>query len=37
MALTDAPKIMTARLGYDDSYTLERYLARGATRGCARR
>ncbi len=29
MAITDAPKIITARLGYDDSYTLERYLATG--------
>jgi NADH-quinone oxidoreductase subunit F len=33
MALTDAPKIMTARLGYDDSYTLERYLATGGYEG----
>ena len=37
MAITDAPKIITARLGYDDSYTLERYLATGGYRGCARR
>ena len=29
MAITDAPKIITSRLGYDDSYTLERYLATG--------
>jgi NADH-quinone oxidoreductase subunit F len=27
--LTDAPRIVTRRLGYDDSYTLERYLATG--------
>ena len=33
MALTDAPKIMTARLGYEDSYTLERYLATGGYEG----
>ncbi|HTX62165.1 MAG TPA: NADH-quinone oxidoreductase subunit F, partial [Acidimicrobiales bacterium] len=25
--MTDAPRIVTARLAYDDSYTLERYLA----------
>ncbi len=35
MALTDAPKIVTARLGYDDSYTLERYLATGGYTGSA--
>ena len=35
MAITDAPKIITARLGYDDSYTLERYLATGRLRGAA--
>jgi len=29
MAITDAPKIITSRLGHDDSYTLERYLATG--------
>jgi NADH-quinone oxidoreductase subunit F len=29
MAITDAPKIITSRLGYDDSYTIERYLATG--------
>ncbi|HXN63215.1 MAG TPA: NADH-quinone oxidoreductase subunit NuoF [Acidimicrobiales bacterium] len=29
MAITDAPKIITSRLGYDDSYTIERYLASG--------
>ena len=33
MALTDAPKIITARLGYDDSFTLERYLATGGYTG----
>jgi NADH-quinone oxidoreductase subunit F len=33
MALTDAPKIVTARLGYDDSFTLERYLATGGYAG----
>ncbi len=29
MALTDAPRIVTSRLGYEDSHTLERYLATG--------
>ncbi len=29
MAITDAPKIITSRLAYEDSYTLERYLATG--------
>ena len=29
MAITDAPKIMTSRLGFDDSYTMERYVATG--------
>ncbi len=29
MALTDAPKILTARMGQDDSFTLARYLATG--------
>ena len=33
MAITDAPKIITARLGYDDSFTLERYLATGGYEG----
>ena len=33
MAITDAPRIITARLGYDDSYTLERYLATGGYSG----
>jgi NADH-quinone oxidoreductase subunit F len=27
MAITDPPKIVTARLGYDDSHTIERFLA----------
>ncbi len=29
MPVTEAPRIVTARVGYDDSYTLERYLATG--------
>jgi NADH-quinone oxidoreductase subunit F len=29
MTVTDAPRIVTSRLGYDDSHTLERYLATG--------
>ncbi len=33
MAITDAPKIVTARLGYEDSFTLERYLATGGYTG----
>ena len=33
MAITDAPKIVTARLDHDDSYTLERYLATGGYSG----
>jgi NADH-quinone oxidoreductase subunit F len=33
MAITDAPKIVTSRLGYDDSHTLERYLATGGYDG----
>src|ERR1700749_2274317 len=33
MAITDAPKIVTARLGYNDSFTLERYLATGGYEG----
>ena len=33
MAITDAPKIITARLGYEDSFTLERYLATGGYSG----
>ena len=27
MAITDPPKIVTSRLGHDDSHTLQRYLA----------
>ncbi|HXQ75363.1 MAG TPA: NADH-quinone oxidoreductase subunit NuoF [Acidimicrobiales bacterium] len=33
MAITDAPRILTSRLGYDDSHTLERYLATGGYEG----
>ena len=33
MAITDAPKILTSRLGFDDSHTLERYLATGGYEG----
>ena len=33
MTITDAPKIVTSRLQYDDSYTLERYLATGGYDG----
>jgi NADH-quinone oxidoreductase subunit F len=33
MPVTDAPRIVTARLGYDDSYTLDRYLATGGYEG----
>jgi len=33
MAITDPPKIVTARLGYEDSHTLERYLATGGYEG----
>ena len=33
MALTDAPRIVTSRLGYEDSHTLERYLATGGYDG----
>ncbi|MDA8315809.1 MAG: NADH-quinone oxidoreductase subunit NuoF [Actinomycetota bacterium] len=33
MAVTDAPRIVTARVGYEDSYTLERYLATGGYEG----
>ena len=29
MAITDAPKIITGRLGYDDSHTLTRYVSTG--------
>ena len=33
MALTDAPKIVTARMGHDDSYTIERSLATALSDG----
>jgi NADH-quinone oxidoreductase subunit F len=33
MAITEAPKIVTARLDHDDSHTLERYLATGGYGG----
>jgi len=33
MAITDAPKIITGRFGYDDSYTLARYEATGGYDG----
>src|SRR5665213_3013460 len=33
MTVTDAPKIVSSRLGYDDSHTLERYLATGGYEG----
>ncbi len=33
MAITDAPKIVTARMGHDDSHTLTRYLATGGYEG----
>ncbi|MGA2474954.1 MAG: NADH-quinone oxidoreductase subunit NuoF [Acidimicrobiales bacterium] len=33
MAITDAPKIITSRLGYEDSHTLKRYLATGGYAG----
>ena len=33
MAVTDAPRIVTSRLQYDDSHTLERYLATGGYEG----
>jgi NADH-quinone oxidoreductase subunit F len=33
MAVTDAPRIITSRLEYEDSYTLERYLATGGYEG----
>jgi NADH-quinone oxidoreductase subunit F len=32
VAVTDAPKIVTSRIGYEDGYTLERYLATGGYR-----
>lgn len=33
MAITEAPKIVTARMGHPDSHTLERYLATGGYDG----
>ena len=33
MAVTDPPKIVTARMGHPDSHTLERYLATGGYDG----
>src|SRR5262245_5665395 len=33
MTVTDRPKIITARLGYDDSHTLSRYEATGGYEG----
>src|ERR1700685_3161182 len=33
MAVTEAPRIVTARMGHDDSYTLDRYLATGGYTG----
>jgi NADH-quinone oxidoreductase subunit F len=33
MPVTEAPRIVTARLGFDDSYTLDRYLATGGYDG----
>src|ERR1700723_163253 len=33
MTVTDAPRIVTSRLGFDDSHTLERYLATGGYEG----
>src|SRR6202451_519787 len=33
MAVTDVPKIVTARLEYEDSHPLERYLATGGYEG----
>ena len=33
MAITDAPRIVTSRSSYDDSHTLERYLATGGYEG----
>ena len=36
MAITDPPKIVTSRLGYEDSHTLERYLATGGYEGLRR-
>jgi len=36
MAITEAPRIVTSRLAYDDSHTLERYLATGGYEGLRR-
>ncbi|MFZ0668252.1 MAG: NADH-quinone oxidoreductase subunit NuoF [Acidimicrobiales bacterium] len=33
MTITEAPKIVTSRLGFDDSYTITRYLATGGYEG----
>ena len=33
MAVTEAPRIVTARMGHEDSHTLERYLATGGYEG----
>jgi len=33
MSLTDAPRIVTARTGFDDSYTIDRFLATGGFDG----
>ena len=33
MTVTDVPKIVTSRFGYDDSHTLERYAATGGYQG----
>jgi NADH:ubiquinone oxidoreductase subunit F (NADH-binding) len=33
MAVTEAPRIVTARMGHDDSYTLDRFLATGGYDG----
>ena len=35
MTITDAPKIITGRFGYDDSHTLARYEATGGYAGAA--
>ena len=33
MTVTEAPRIVTSRLGFDDSFTIERYLATGGYEG----
>ena len=33
MAITDPPKIVTSRMGFDDSHTLERFVATGGYQG----